>query len=220
MCAAGNPLSLVYTTWSAGVRKCLHDRLGFQRINLVKDHLQSLLQLLFSPWFAFCLCKLSIICDGAPVKIGSFAEQFNFLIILYRHFFLCRHFLFSRKLLLIRRTGSHCRLGRSIVPWCFRSWLWSQTSSLATREACFFASSAFSNAGSWWMANRWPHLPQTTVSIEVACEECSALRRRRLAMPLGFTSGALGAGGSCRHGRRRRHREIRRRRVALVVLLH
>src|SRR5215813_6826888 len=38
------------------------------------------------------------------------------------------------------------------------------------------------------MANRWPHLLQTTVSIRIAVEGCSASPRRRLATPFGFTS--------------------------------
>jgi len=58
------------------------------------------------------------------------------------------------------------------------------------------------------MANCWPHLLQTTVSIRIAFGGCSASRPRRLATPFGFTSAALDADGNCDR-RLVRHRGIR-----------
>lgn len=47
------------------------------------------------------------------------------------------------------------------------------------------------------MANRWPHLLQTTVSIRIAVEGASASARRRLANPFDFTSAAFDVDGNC-----------------------
>ena len=47
------------------------------------------------------------------------------------------------------------------------------------------------------MANRWPQLLQTTVSIRIAVEGASASLRRRLATPFDFTSAALDVDGNC-----------------------
>jgi len=47
------------------------------------------------------------------------------------------------------------------------------------------------------MAKRWPQLPQTTVSGGLVSEARSASARKRIATPLGFTTAALDADGSC-----------------------
>src|SRR5581483_3693518 len=85
------------------------------------------------------------------------------------------------------------RSGSSIVPWCLRSCMWSHTSWSATQATCLSASSALGR-GSQRMANRCPHLAQTTVPIKVLSEEESEVPRRRLATPPLFTNEAPGAG--------------------------
>jgi hypothetical protein len=52
------------------------------------------------------------------------------------------------------------------------------------------------------MTNRWPQLPQTTVSINVVEMLGSAVARRRLATPLSLTSVALDSGEDRRARRR------------------
>jgi hypothetical protein len=47
------------------------------------------------------------------------------------------------------------------------------------------------------MANRCPHLSQTTVPMEVELGATSVVPRRRLAVPFKFTSAALDVAGNC-----------------------
>jgi hypothetical protein len=58
----------------AGKKPGLDGRLDRQRINLFENRLEPLFQLLLRPWFAFRLCKLPVIGDGPPVKIGRFVQ--------------------------------------------------------------------------------------------------------------------------------------------------
>lgn len=63
----------------------LQDGLEFQGVNLCKNGLEPLFQLLLRPRFSFRCCKLCVIGNRAPVEIGSFVEQFGLGIILSGH---------------------------------------------------------------------------------------------------------------------------------------
>jgi len=69
------------------------------------------------------------------------------------------------------------------------------------------------------MPNRWPQLPQTTVSISTALEAVSEGPRRRRATPFGFTSAALDVDGDCGRCVARRRRRGIHRYAGLVALL-
>src|ERR1044071_2346193 len=109
-----------------------------------------------------------------------------------------------------------------MVPWCLRSWMWSQTSCSVTNETCFFASSTSNDATSRRMANRCPHLPQTTVSMECPLETASPVPRIRLAMLGSFTNAAPGAvaGRDHCHDHCHVHRHRRQSCAEPVVWLH
>ena len=59
--------------------------LDAQRIDFLENGLESLFQLFFGSRFSFCSCKLPVIGNGAPVKIGSFHQQVGLRIILGGH---------------------------------------------------------------------------------------------------------------------------------------
>jgi len=63
---------------------CGH-RLDAKRIDFLENGLKPLLQLSFGSWFSFCSCKLPIIGNGAPVKVGRFYQQVSLRIILGGH---------------------------------------------------------------------------------------------------------------------------------------
>src|SRR6266481_4238901 len=89
--------------------------------------------------------------------------------------------------------------------------MWSHTSWSCTQAARFSVSAALGMLESQGMANRCPHLPQTTVSPGFVTKPDSADFRRRLATMLVFTSVVPGADGH--HGLRlfqHRHHGIRR----------
>jgi hypothetical protein len=75
------------STWSClGVdENWLQDGLELQGLDLVENGLEPLFQLLFRPWFALRFCKLPVVGDGAPIKIGRLVQQFRFLVSLCRH---------------------------------------------------------------------------------------------------------------------------------------
>ena len=56
-----------------------------KRIDFLENGLKSLLQLFFGSWFSFCSCKLPIIGNGAPVKVGRFYQQVGLRIVLGGH---------------------------------------------------------------------------------------------------------------------------------------
>ena len=59
--------------------------LDAQRIDFLENGLESLFQLFLGSRFSFCSCKLPVIGNGAPVKIGSFHQQVGLRIILRGH---------------------------------------------------------------------------------------------------------------------------------------
>ena len=63
----------------------LQDGFEFQGVNLCKNGLEPLFQLLLRPRFSFRGCKLCVIGNRAPVEIGGFVEQFGLGIILSGH---------------------------------------------------------------------------------------------------------------------------------------
>ena len=62
-------------------------RNGFavQGIEFLKNGLKSLFQLLLGSWLSFGSCKLAVISNRAPVKIGRFSQQVSLGIILGGH---------------------------------------------------------------------------------------------------------------------------------------
>ncbi len=59
--------------------------LNAKRIDFLENGLESLFQLFFGSRFSFCSCKLPVIGNGAPVKIGRFYQQVSLRIILGGH---------------------------------------------------------------------------------------------------------------------------------------
>src|SRR4051812_11899272 len=103
--------------------------------------------------------------------------------------------------------------------------MWSQTSLSARNDTCLRESSAFCSEDSVRMAYRCPHLPQTTVSIDVSLGTTSTVPLIRLAT-LGLTNAVHDADAGrdhCHHGHChvRGHRHRRQTRYGeLVAVLH
>src|SRR6185503_9570429 len=101
--------------------------------------------------------------------------------------------------------------------------MWSQTSLSVRKDTCLRESSAFCGDDSVRMAYRCPHLPQTTVSIDVSSRTTSAVPLIRLAM-LGLTNAVHDAGVGRDHCHRghclaRRHVRHQTRCAGLVAVL-
>jgi hypothetical protein len=63
----------------------LQDGLELQGVDLFENGLEPLFQLLFCPWVSLRFCKLPVVGDRAPIKIGRFVQQFRFLVNWCRH---------------------------------------------------------------------------------------------------------------------------------------
>ena len=77
---AGGLLATVFVDPQAGLLMSLQSGFERQRVDLFQDDLEPLFQLFFRPWLLFCLRKLSVVCEGATIKIGSFVQQLEFWI--------------------------------------------------------------------------------------------------------------------------------------------
>lgn len=88
----------------------LQDGLEFQGVNLCKNGLEPLFQLLLRPRFSFRCCKLCVIGNRAPVEIGSFVEQFGLGIILSGHSSILPELRPPGSGAGVRRTFAFCRV--------------------------------------------------------------------------------------------------------------
>ena len=82
----------------------LGNGIQLQRLDLLKNRLESLFQLLLRPWLAFGLDKSTVVCDRAAIIIGCLSQQFDFLSVW------CGH------QSILRWSNLHCSLGSPVGP--------------------------------------------------------------------------------------------------------
>ena len=70
-------------------------------------------KLFFGPWLDLCFSELRVVCKRAAIKIGSFVEQFELLIILSRHHVILSYIASDvMRLIVMSHSGAD-----SLVPW-------------------------------------------------------------------------------------------------------